>query len=204
MQAYARAGGQAEETLSQLRTVAAFTGEEHEIEEYRAKMEDTLRLGKRNILRLSLSMAFYRFMTFIVFPFAIFVGTIFVREQYDSDGIYSDKYNGATVMTSVLGIVLGFLQLGMAIPNFVLVLQAQAAGTVLFQVINRKPKLTWDNLSPSVDIAQLKPEIELKNVSFSYPSRPDIPVLDDFSFTFEAGKTTAIVGATGCGKSTIM
>ena len=132
MQAYARAGGQAEETLSQLRTVAAFTGEEHEIETYSAKMEDTLRLGKRNILRLSLSMAFYRFMTFIVFPFAIFVGTIFVREQYDSDGIYSDKYNGATVMTSVLGIVLGFLQLGMAIPNFVLVLQAQAAGTVLF------------------------------------------------------------------------
>ena len=136
MQAYARAGGQAEETLSQLRTVAAFTGEEHEIETYRAKMEDTLRLGKRNILRLSLSMAFYRFMTFIVFPFAIFVGTIFVREQYDSDGIYSDKYNGATVMTCLFGVVLGIIKLGYAIPNLALVLQAKAAASLLFKVIN--------------------------------------------------------------------
>ena len=44
----------------------------------------------------------------------------------------------------------------------------------------------------------------MRNVKFSYPSRPDITVLNDFSFAFKPGKTTAIVGSTGSGKSTII
>eukprot|EP00347_Sterkiella_histriomuscorum_P015933 403355132 len=46
--------------------------------------------------------------------------------------------------------------------------------------------------------------IELKNVTFTYPSRPEQKVLDNFSAVFEEGKTTAIVGASGSGKSTII
>lgn len=45
--------------------------------------------------------------------------------------------------------------------------------------------------------------IEFQNVSFTYPSRPDHPVLQDVSFTCEAGKLTAIVGLSGSGKSTV-
>jgi ATP-binding cassette subfamily B (MDR/TAP) protein 1 len=45
--------------------------------------------------------------------------------------------------------------------------------------------------------------IELKDVSFTYPSRPDHPVLNKISFKCEAGKLTAIVGLSGSGKSTI-
>ena len=41
-------------------------------------------------------------------------------------------------------------------------------------------------------------------MSFKYPSRDDLTVLDDFSCVFEAGKTTALVGPSGCGKSTIV
>ena len=46
--------------------------------------------------------------------------------------------------------------------------------------------------------------IEFRSVSFCYPSLPSIQVLRDFSYTFEVGKTTAIVGASGSGKSTIV
>lgn len=45
--------------------------------------------------------------------------------------------------------------------------------------------------------------IEFQNVSFTYPSRPDHPVLDDVSFNCEAGNVTAIVGLSGSGKSTV-
>jgi ATP-binding cassette, subfamily B (MDR/TAP), member 1 len=41
-------------------------------------------------------------------------------------------------------------------------------------------------------------------VTFRYPTRPEQKILDDFSATFEEGKTTAIVGASGSGKSTII
>lgn len=47
-------------------------------------------------------------------------------------------------------------------------------------------------------------EIELTNVKFAYPSRPHITVLDDFTLKIPAKKTTALVGASGSGKSTII
>ncbi|KAF7355943.1 hypothetical protein MVEN_00923500 [Mycena venus] len=46
--------------------------------------------------------------------------------------------------------------------------------------------------------------LSLENIRFTYPSRPDVPVLKDISLSFPAGKTTALVGASGSGKSTII
>ncbi|MGK4585490.1 ATP-binding cassette domain-containing protein [Kitasatospora sp. HPMI-4] len=52
-----------------------------------------------------------------------------------------------------------------------------------------------------LDVQQVRGEIVLDEVTFAYPERP--PVLEDVSLTIPAGKTTAIVGATGSGKTTI-
>jgi ABC-type multidrug transport system fused ATPase/permease subunit len=49
----------------------------------------------------------------------------------------------------------------------------------------------------------LKGEIEFKNVTFYYPTRPEAKVLESLSTRFELGKTTAIVGPSGAGKSSI-
>lgn len=46
--------------------------------------------------------------------------------------------------------------------------------------------------------------IELRNVDFAYPSRPDVFVLENFSLVIPPGKTVAIVGSSGCGKSTVV
>ena len=42
------------------------------------------------------------------------------------------------------------------------------------------------------------------NISFKYPTRPDVPILKDVSFTIPVGKSVAFVGPSGCGKSTII
>ena len=47
-------------------------------------------------------------------------------------------------------------------------------------------------------------KIEFKDVSFTYPTRKEQKILDSFSAVFEGGKTTALVGASGSGKSTIV
>jgi ABC-type transport system involved in cytochrome bd biosynthesis fused ATPase/permease subunit len=49
-----------------------------------------------------------------------------------------------------------------------------------------------------------KNDIQFQNVSFAYPSRRNVQVLDQVNITFEAQKTTAIVGPSGSGKSTIV
>ena len=46
--------------------------------------------------------------------------------------------------------------------------------------------------------------LQFESVSFSYPSRPDVPVLQDFSFCVPRGQQIALVGASGAGKSTVM
>ena len=50
----------------------------------------------------------------------------------------------------------------------------------------------------------MKGDIEFRNVSFTYPSRPDVPILKNLSFCVQHGQTLAIVGASGCGKSTVV
>lgn len=46
--------------------------------------------------------------------------------------------------------------------------------------------------------------IEFKDVTFSYPSRPDVIIFRDFSLFFAAGRTVAVVGGSGSGKSTVV
>lgn len=59
----------------------------------------------------------------------------------------------------------------------------------------------------SKDIGEVLPEVkghvELRDVSFCFPSRPDKPVLQNLSLSCPAGKQTAIVGLSGSGKSTV-
>jgi len=85
------------------------------------------------------------------------------------------------------------------------VAEAQVASHLIHETINHKPDVI-SNESGTFQITQdnLKGQVEFRNVTFKYPSRDDLTVLENFSCVFEAGKTTAIVGPSGCGKSTIV
>jgi ATP-binding cassette subfamily B (MDR/TAP) protein 1 len=81
--------------------------------------------------------------------------------------------------------------------------KAATAAAELFQVIDRASSI--DPMSPS----GMQPDdcvgnIKLQDIAFSYPSRPDSQVLNGLSLSIPAGKTTALVGASGSGKSTIV
>ena len=72
--------------------------------------------------------------------------------------------------------------------------------THFFQIYDYKPKiLSMKNLSLEI----IEGEIEFKNVTFAYPLKPDVNVLQNFSTKIEKGKVVAIVGHSGSGKSTI-
>lgn len=53
-------------------------------------------------------------------------------------------------------------------------------------------------------LQEIKGDIQFKDVHFSYPTRTDTKVLDGISFNIEAGKSLALVGESGCGKSTVI
>lgn len=95
--------------------------------------------------------------------------------------------------------------LGQAMPNVTAFARAKAGAFRIFQMIDAKQAATTVAATePGIRLGSVKGRIELKNVGFSYPSRPDVPIFRGFSLTIPAGSTVAIVGGSGSGKSTVI
>ncbi|GLV43523.1 uncharacterized protein CBL_04065 [Carabus blaptoides fortunei] len=77
------------------------------------------------------------------------------------------------------------------------------SGARVFEYINLKPGMTLHGAG-TIPYHSLKGNIEFENVTFSYPTRPETVILKDFNLMIPAGKTVAIVGSSGNGKSTVV
>ncbi|XP_057672650.1 multidrug resistance protein homolog 49-like isoform X3 [Diorhabda carinulata] len=80
---------------------------------------------------------------------------------------------------------------------------AKAAAAKIFTVIENEPDI---NLSKGKGekLESLKGIIKFKDVKFHYPSRPDVPILQGLNLEIKSGDTVALVGSSGCGKSTVI
>lgn len=90
-----------------------------------------------------------------------------------------------------------------ALPNLTAITEALAATTRILEMIDRVPTIDSEDRKGKA-LSYVKGEIEFKNVYFSYPSRPDTPVLQGLTLTVPAGKRVGLVGGSGSGKSTII
>lgn len=71
------------------------------------------------------------------------------------------------------------------------------------EVINRVPKIDSADMEGQI-LRNVSGEVQFQHVQFAYPSRPDAMVLNDLSLTIPAGRTVALVGGSGSGKSTVI
>ncbi len=86
---------------------------------------------------------------------------------------------------------------------FLAITHGRGAAAKLYATIDRVPAI--DSADPSGDKPDtVSGEVTLEDVHFNYPSRPDIPVVKGINLNFRAGKTAALVGASGSGKSTVI
>ncbi|CAF3982510.1 unnamed protein product [Rotaria sp. Silwood1] len=91
-------------------------------------------------------------------------------------------------------------------PYFQTFSEAQGSATPVFRMIDESALVEsereiWDEKGSTTGKNKFTGDIYFKNVNFSYPSR-DRLVLNDLSFIARSGQTTALVGSSGCGKST--
>lgn len=80
---------------------------------------------------------------------------------------------------------------------------AKGAANDIIQLLDLVPGI--DSESPDglrTDPDMIQGRLSLENINFSYPTRPDAPVLRGFNLVVEPGTYVALVGASGCGKST--
>ncbi|KAF3657231.1 ABC transporter B family member 11 [Capsicum annuum] len=186
--AYAQAGNVVEQT------VAAFNGEKLAINKY------------DNILKLA-----YAFTVQQGFVSGVGLGTFLLillstyglTIWYGSKLIIEKGYHGGDVINVLMAIVMGGISLGQATPSLNAFAAGQAAAYKMFETINRKPLIDSSDTSGIV-LEDIKGEVELKDVYFSYPARQDVQIFSGFSLVVPSGKTVALVGQSGSGKSTII
>lgn len=81
--------------------------------------------------------------------------------------------------------------------------EGQSAAYRLFKTIKRKPQIDPDDITGK-QLEDIRGDVELKDVYFSYPARPEQLIFDGFSLHVSSGMTMAIVGESGSGKSTVI
>ncbi|KAL7611571.1 hypothetical protein Lser_V15G07713 [Lactuca serriola] len=190
---YNKAGTVAEQAISSVRTVYSFVGESKTITEYSAALQGTVKLGLKQGLAKGIAIG-SNGVVFAVWSFLSWYGSRMVM------------YNGAsggTVFAVGAAIAIGGLSLGSGLSNVKYFSDAMAASERIKEVIKRVPEIDSDNMEGEI-LQQVSGEVEFKNVKFAYPSRPESVIFKDFNLKVPAGKTVALVGGSGSGKSTVI
>ncbi|XP_063777546.1 ATP-dependent translocase ABCB1-like [Pseudophryne corroboree] len=190
--AYAKAGAVAEEVLAAIRTVIAFGGQNKEIVRYEKNLEEAKRIGIKKAITANVSMGFAFLMIYASYALAFWYGTSL---------IVAKEYTIGNVLTVFFSVIIGSFSIGQTSPSIEAFSNARGAAYAVFNIIDNVPKIdSFSSAGYKPD--KVKGDIQFKNVKFTYPSRPDIQVLKGINLTVPTGKTVALVGSSGCGKST--
>ncbi|KAL1921648.1 uncharacterized protein VTP21DRAFT_10290 [Calcarisporiella thermophila] len=195
--AYSTAGSIVEQAVSGIRTVAAFSLQSRFINSYEEKIDFAYRAGVRKALKSGAFLGLVMFTVYVSYAIGFLYGAHLISQG---------AMGAPEVMQSFFALLIGAFSIGQIGPNYKSLVEAQVAAHKIFATIDRTPPI--DSLPPADD-SGLTPTsctgtITLQNVHFSYPTRPDAQVLRGIDLTIPSGKTVALVGASGSGKSTII
>ncbi|XP_065860081.1 ABC transporter B family member 19-like [Euphorbia lathyris] len=182
-----------EQTITQIKTVFAFVGESQALKSFTECMSKQLYLSKGEALIKGVGTGMFQTITFGSWALIIWVGAIVVTAH---------RSTGGEVIAAIMSILFGAISLTYAAPDMQVFNQAKAAGTEVFQVIQRKSLINHNSNGRTLD--EVKGNIDIRDIHFSYPSRQENGILNGFSLSIPAGKTVALVGGSGCGKSTVI
>ncbi|XP_032926696.1 ATP-dependent translocase ABCB1 [Catharus ustulatus] len=190
--AYAKAGAVAEEVLGAIRTVIAFGGQEKEIKRYHKNLEDAKRIGIRKAITANISMGAAFFLIYASYALAFWYGTTLILK---------DDYTIGKVLTVFFSVLIGAFSIGQTAPSIEAFASARGAAYMIFNIIDNEPQIdSYSEAGYKPD--HIKGNLEFRNVYFNYPSRPDVEILKGLNLKINSGQTVALVGGSGCGKST--
>ncbi|ULT83478.1 hypothetical protein L3Y34_012603 [Caenorhabditis briggsae] len=188
-----KAGSIAEESLMGVRTVQAFNGQEEMVGRYTAELGK----GKSYAVKKGLWGGFFGGI-FLLILFTYFGGGIFYGGQLLRWKIIE---NPGDVFIVVFSMLIGAYFLGLISPHLMVLLNARVAAATIYEVIDRVPEIdAYSNEGQKID--KIVGRVVFENVHFRYPTRKKAKVLNGLNLTIEPGTSVALVGHSGCGKST--
>ena len=180
------------ENLTGVRVIRALNKEDYEEKKFKKANEELTKTDLSIVRIMQLQTPIMMLVFNMTSLFAIWVGVS--RLSFDM------SYLGKMIafMQYATQVIMSFLFLTML---FVLIPRANVSAKRINEVLATKSKIVFPE--KSLDMPKSKTSVEFRNVSFGYKTT-DGKILDDINFIAEAGKTTAFIGSTGSGKSTLI
>ncbi|KAF2849496.1 multidrug resistance protein-like protein 1 [Plenodomus tracheiphilus IPT5] len=192
---YSNAGILAEEVFSTVRTVHAFWLNPLLSRKYDALLDVAMTEGMKKSPVYAVLFSTEFFCVYCGYGLAFWQGI----RMYASGEISES----GDVFVVILAVIVAATAMTTIAPQIIVLTKASSSADEMFKTIDRKSKI--DPLSDKGNIpTSCQGHIEIEDIVFAYPARPDITVLKGLTLSAPANKTTAIVGASGSGKSTII
>lgn len=194
LESYALGGTVAEEVISSIRNATAFSTQDKLARQYDTHLVEAEKWGLK--LKVALAVMISAMMGIIYFNYGL---SFWMGSRFIVDG----QMTLSEVLTIMLAIMIGAFSLGNVAPNAQAFTTSVAAAAKIFNTIDRiSPLNPMDDEGEKLE--HVEGTVELKDIRMIYPSRAEVVVMQDVNLKVPAGKTTALVGASGSGKSTIV
>ncbi|KAI6166370.1 P-loop containing nucleoside triphosphate hydrolase protein [Pisolithus thermaeus] len=184
------------EAASAIRTVASLTREDDCLKLYSSSLEESLRNSNKSAIWSNLVYAFSQSCTF---------WTIALVFWYGSGLVASLEVSSTNFFTTLMVVTFGVMQAGSVFAWVPDISSACGAGTAIIKLLESIPESEDEGSErKTFEGRNVEGRIRLENVHFCYPTRPTVPVLRGLNLTVAPGTYVALVGASGCGKSTVI
>ena len=198
---YEKGGGIAEEVLYNIKTVASFSNFEFEQKRFNEKIEICLQLDLTTVFKLGLAIGLLIFFLNSTQTIALSYGRTLIKKDINSNK--GSDFSGADVIGVTFCTLMAIMGFGLIAPNIKIIQESCTASSDYFTLVEREPAMDLSQSVEKPDRDSIKGKIEFKNVVFKYPSDPNERIiLKGINLLFEPGKKVALVGESGCGKST--
>lgn len=183
----------ASETIGAIRMVIACGAESRMAQRHGKWIAEARRRGLKQSPLLGVQLGPLFFVMFADYALSFWYGVkLYQQNRIDNVG---------NVLIVLISIMLAVMSLGSVIGPLNAATKSAAAAADFFDMIDRPIMPRHGLKEPDVSAVE---DIVFEGVTFAYPTRPHVKVMDNFSATFEKGKLTAIVGPSGSGKSTVV
>ncbi|KAJ9557917.1 hypothetical protein OSB04_012531 [Centaurea solstitialis] len=191
---YEEASQVASDAVGNIRTISSFGAEERVIDLYQKKCEKPIKQAVKSGIVNGASFGISSFVLYSSTSLFFYIGSIL-------------QQHGRITFKEIFRVFFCLSTLSSGLSQSATLLsdlnKARESIVSIFEILDSKPEID-SSIESGTTLDQVKGDVELQNVSFKYPTRPDIQVFKDLSLTIPSGKTVALVGESGSGKSTII
>jgi ATP-binding cassette, subfamily B (MDR/TAP), member 1 len=172
------------------------------IQKYRQFLLSAMNIGIYKGFRVGFANGSLFCACFLTYALAFWYGAKLVADDIRHD-CHQNCLTGGDVLSCFFCVLMGGIALGQVGPPLAAMSSAFSSAHTILELCKRKPLI--DSLSSAGTIPDhpLSGNIEVSNVCFSYPTRPEYQVCQDMNLTIKSGETVAFCGASGSGKSTL-